>query len=111
MFKALINHISNNRHFYLWPVIGVVAALGSMKSASWLGNGKPVLDDPHAIAAYGIACWPVFCSLFWTACYSMFLNNSLTKEQYAVASPASQFVDNQPELIVFLAILLHLHFS
>ena len=111
MLKSLLQHIANYRHYYLWPVIGEFVVLGSFKNASWLNHGKPILDDPNAIAAYGIQSWPVLLALFWTAVYSAFLNNSLTQDQYAKITPLGQFVDNLPEIVIFLAILAHYHFQ
>jgi hypothetical protein len=103
--RGLVAHLNRNQHFYFWPFIGVVMILFSFDMAAYVSHGKPILDDVNALAGYSLKAWPILLSMIFAAVWSQVNSNSLTREEYAVARPLSQLVDNLPEIIIFLASL------
>lgn len=104
-----ITDIINQFRYLFWPVLAIIWIFASGKAAAWFNNGRPLLDDPSAIYGYAFLVVPVINALFITSLYSSFLNNSLTREEYANATPGGKAADNAPELIVFLACLWFFH--
>jgi hypothetical protein len=106
--KNLWSILCTYQHFAWFPLAALLIFLNG-KLAEWLNNGHKLLDDPSSLYSFALLGPSVLWPLFWTALYSTVLNNSLTREEYVQTDWKSKFVDNLPELIIFLAVLYCYH--
>ena len=109
MFKAIVAHISSFREWYIWSwlILALPFVLGNVDV--FLNHGKPLPDYSSAIYSYALEGVPVLLAMIFAAIYSNYLNNSMTAAQYQLSSLKDKVVDNLPELIVFLVVLIHFH--
>lgn len=109
MIRRLISHIGANQAWYIWVPLFLAGPFLLGKIAQFLNHGKPLLDDPTSIFSNSLEWVPVNIALIVAFMYSNVLNNSLNQTQYAAANWKDKLVDNVPELVVFLSVLIHLH--
>lgn len=103
--KSFFDHVAKYRYVYIWPALAVLWLYGSGLVAQWLNHGMPLRDDPSAIYGYALQVVPIINAMFCTALYSAFLNNSMTRDEYATSDWKGKAVDNAPELIVLTLFL------